>query len=353
MKVKNIIVTIIATILGLAFVGGVWFLISKLNIEEIKIKEKLERNVGEELPILQDYLEQEEKTEGSIEYYIGKERIELSSLNKREQYRVKLIINRKEYTSVLEVKDSEAPILTLKEITTSGTYEPSMFVESCTDNSKAECIYSFKEETMTSYSQVGSYEIEIVAKDPSGNEVSAKTTLNITRAPNQNKNTNNTSNSDLKNDNQKFQEETEEIIPPKIVYKRPDNEEKEEPKENIILSEEDINDSENFIKKLNEYRTQNEISNNWDEKIVAIALLRAIETVENKALIDLKTWFQLAEVSMTNAKEINIKANSLEEAYQKVTMEHNTDLKDPKYQNIGAAKYSQNGQKVWVIILCY
>ena len=59
MKVKNIIVTIIATILGLAFVGGVWFLISKLNIEEIKIKEKLERNVGEELPILQDYLEQE------------------------------------------------------------------------------------------------------------------------------------------------------------------------------------------------------------------------------------------------------------------------------------------------------
>lgn len=80
----------------------------------------------------------------------------------------------------IEIKDTKAPTLTVRELTIKeGTvYSADMFVKECLDWSG--CEYSFEDkETTEKYRLPGKYDVFIVALDPYGNKTTKKTTLTI------------------------------------------------------------------------------------------------------------------------------------------------------------------------------
>lgn len=110
------------------------------------------------------------------------------------EYIVNINIDGKKYKSTLKIVDTERPLLNLKEIKINENqkYSAKDFVESCTDNSKEECIISFYESSLNSdgktinyasYTNEGIYSIKISAKDKSGNETIKETKLNIGKNP--------------------------------------------------------------------------------------------------------------------------------------------------------------------------
>ncbi len=126
-------------------------------------------------------------------------------------------------------EDKEPPVLELQEVTiTKGEkYDVNTFVKSCTDNSNKECLLSFSDEKMSSYSAVKTYDIEIKAEDESGNITTAKTKLTIkektskndtsnskdttpsnNQTTNNNQMSNNQNNNNQTNDNQNSNPET-------------------------------------------------------------------------------------------------------------------------------------------------
>ena len=107
-------------------------------------------------------------------------------------YDVTVNFNDKDYTVTLNVIDTKAPVLVAKavEITEGETFAITDFVESCSDNSKKDCTYEYYYRDYNSNSdfskltEVGNYEISIVALDGSGNtSVPADTTLTIKEKP--------------------------------------------------------------------------------------------------------------------------------------------------------------------------
>lgn len=100
--------------------------------------------------------------------------------NKDNKEETKEIINNndKQNEEITDI-DSEDPILKLKELKVyaGDKFTINDFVDSCTDNSGEECILSYKENK--SYSDVGVYDIVIIAKDSSGNETEETTKLEI------------------------------------------------------------------------------------------------------------------------------------------------------------------------------
>ncbi len=109
--------------------------------------------------------------------------------SKLGNYKVKIKTSDKEYTSLVSVIDSTAPVLKVKPLvlTKFNFYTANDFVESCTDNSKEECIIEFYSgvdengETVNygNYIKDGKYDIKIIAKDSEGNETVKSTTLTI------------------------------------------------------------------------------------------------------------------------------------------------------------------------------
>ncbi len=121
-------------------------------------------------------------------------KVDYSKVNfeKLGTYTVSLKINNKKYKTKLQIDDYTAPILSLKELTIEKEekYSANNFVDSCSDNSKADCIIEFYKDSINengekidyaNYDKLGSYEIKIVAKDPSNNEVIKTTRLHITK----------------------------------------------------------------------------------------------------------------------------------------------------------------------------
>lgn len=106
-----------------------------------------------------------------------------ADLTKVGEYPVEINVYGEKYESKLAVVDTESPNVNTKNysIPVGGTYKASDFVDSCTDNSGEECIIEFYElgmnqegETIdySSYKDEGTYSIQIVAKDSSGNATS-------------------------------------------------------------------------------------------------------------------------------------------------------------------------------------
>lgn len=107
------------------------------------------------------------------------------------KYNLTLKIYGKKYKTTLEVVDTESPTLEAKDyaIAAGEEYSPKDFVANCTDNSGKECIIEFyklsldqdgKEYDFGSFTKEGTYTIQIVAKDESGNStvpVSAKLSI--------------------------------------------------------------------------------------------------------------------------------------------------------------------------------
>ena len=112
----------------------------------------------------------------------------------------------KEYKSLLNVVDTTKPVLKLKNVSikVNDKYKVSDFVEECSDNSLEDCILSFKEDK--TYKDVGVYDIVIIAKDSSGNEVEETTKLEILKKQTSNKtSTENKDNTKIKINNRKEQ----------------------------------------------------------------------------------------------------------------------------------------------------
>lgn len=223
MSRKKKIIIISASSVAVVLAGiGVGFCIFKNNnkvVEEqkeeenaikIEFKDELSINLEDSLPTLEAYLSSGELEEGEITYKDDNdEEIELSEL-KIGTYKV--FIDGKE-VSVLKIVDEVKPELKVKELTINekDTYEVKDFVESCTDNSKEDCILSFKEETMGTNTKEGTYDIVIVAKDSSENTIeqstkliikkkeTAKPSTNTEKKPSTNKNTNTKPNSSNSN----------------------------------------------------------------------------------------------------------------------------------------------------------
>lgn len=95
------------------------------------------------------------------------------------RYNVAIELYDKKYNVNLNVVDDEAPILEVKnhEIYEDEHYNINDFVNSCTDNSQTDCTYEYLNTSLVSYdkyTEPGTYDIKLIAKDRSGNKSEAK-----------------------------------------------------------------------------------------------------------------------------------------------------------------------------------
>lgn len=170
--------------------------------EKINIKENVEVEINSEVLNIKDFFENSNFSDGEINYFESDKKIKFDTkYNKIGSFKVVIKINDKNYETAINVVDTLAPTLKLKEltITLGDKFEINSFVESCTDNSKEDCILSYKENKK--YTKVGTYDVTIIAKDKSDNVaeettkliIKNKKTINETQTKNDNK-TNNNSN---------------------------------------------------------------------------------------------------------------------------------------------------------------
>ena len=111
-------------------------------------------------------------------------------LKKVGDYELEVKIYNKKYKTVLKVVDTISPVLEIKNVTIDegDTYTVQDFVNSCTDNSNEECIIEFYTLATTqegekidyaSYTENGTYPIQIIAKDATGNQTAPLSTTLI------------------------------------------------------------------------------------------------------------------------------------------------------------------------------
>lgn len=176
-----IVISIIVIIAGISLTFGVTKYNKKQNKNEpsitLEYKDKLSINLEDKLPRIEDYVITGKIT-GEITYQDENNEVVDLTILKVGNYKV--LIDGKE-VCILEIKDEVRPELKLKEliINENETYVVKDFVESCTDNSKEECVLSYKEEIMASQVQEGTYDIVIIAKDNSANTIEQSTKLII------------------------------------------------------------------------------------------------------------------------------------------------------------------------------
>lgn len=120
-------------------------------------------------------------------------KVDYSKVNFNEvgTYEVNIKIYKKKYKAKLQVVDTEAPILKVKDVSISvgDTYTAKDFVDSCKDNSNKECNVEFYDSGVNqdgekinygNYTAEGTYTVQIIASDKSGNKTSpVSATLNI------------------------------------------------------------------------------------------------------------------------------------------------------------------------------
>ena len=103
-----------------------------------------------------------------------------ADISKVGSYPIEITLYNENYSSILEVIDSQSPIITTKRVAINigESYKAEDFIESCEDNSKEECKIEFYDLAKdqqgnlidySSYSEEGTYTIQIVAVDSSGN----------------------------------------------------------------------------------------------------------------------------------------------------------------------------------------
>lgn len=158
----------------------------KLKNAVIEVRDAVGVEINSELP---------DKTLFFSELKGVKEKDIKTNLNKLKisevgNFEVTLKIYGKKFKSILQVVDTTAPVLELKDVTiTKGsTYKIEDFVESCTDNSKKDCKIEYFQEGIdqnsnsidySNYSNEGTYIIKIVASDESGNVTNGEAKLTI------------------------------------------------------------------------------------------------------------------------------------------------------------------------------
>ena len=111
--------------------------------------------------------------------YLDKELVKKVNVNKVGKYSLEYKYNNKKYVTVVEVKDTSVPLLTLKNITyVIGTKKPNNkdFVKKVSDNSDNVTL-SYKDNF--NFTKKGEYKILVTALDPYGNEVTKSAILYV------------------------------------------------------------------------------------------------------------------------------------------------------------------------------
>lgn len=391
MRQKKTVEIIVIFILISALLTGVAFLILKIKPQNRIVYSELTRNVGEDIPDISAFFKTGSNVDhGTMEFRNGKEKYDLVSLNKAGVYEVKITVGKQEYNSKLTVIDNEAPILKLKELTLieKEKYLPISFIETCSDNSKEECKLSFKEESMSSIETTGVYEIEVIAKDNSGNETSAKTKLTLvkkgTSLPKEDskpktilKYTEEKSSKDsycfgtkistiTTTGYQVYSDGTLEQVHEntEVVYDysgyHASTEEILNSEDNDLITNKDQEDIFKMIELIAQYRAMKGVEITSNENILAASLVRAIEIAWSDKFSSTRpngtSWQTVLsdlEVPCTKAEEILSSASSPEEAFQEIVSSrtNNTKLMDTEYRNFGIGKASVNNKTYWVIML--
>ena len=179
---------------------------------EVVVKAEVTAEIMSDVFKVEDFFDNK-KTENDLEINYKKDGEDVTFLEKYDKlgtYEVVIKNKDKEYKSLLNVVDTTKPVLKLKSVSikVNDKYNISDFIESCVDNSGEECILSYKEDKL--YKDLGVYDIVIIAKDSSSNEVEETTKLEILKKQTSNKTNTGTKNNKKNNDKVKFvKEETE------------------------------------------------------------------------------------------------------------------------------------------------
>lgn len=201
-KKKYIIIGVLVLIIGCLI--GLYIFNKKDNTnndKQVKVVVKKDVNVEvmSEILSVKDFFDGDMKENVKILYYLGDENVDFNdNYNAVGKYRVVIDVEGTKYETTLNVVDTTKPDLKLKSVSivVGDKYKINDFVDSCTDNSGDECILLYKEDKV--YDKIGTYNIVIIAKDSSGNEVEEQTNLEIV-----NKKVSNNNNNKSKNTNSK------------------------------------------------------------------------------------------------------------------------------------------------------
>ena len=152
--------------------------------EDFTYDEDLSACTDEEKDTINKIRNQEIVVENNVDYFKCLKFIP----NKTGNYDVNFDISGNKLKTQLRIIDTQAPVLTTKNITITDedSYYANDFANTCTDNSKQECYIEFynpdrgQRIDYSKYKNPGTYEIKIIAKDSAGNETEPQTaTLTI------------------------------------------------------------------------------------------------------------------------------------------------------------------------------
>lgn len=197
MKIIIIIIIVIVLLIILAFFINKLTLNNKAKNATIKIRESIAVEVNSELPDKTLFFAELENV-GNKDIKIDFGNADIKNVG---EYKVTLKVFGKRYNSTLDVVDTQNPELVVKNVSiqSGGKYSAEDFVDSCTDNSGKDCIIEFNTLSVnqdgekidySSYTNEGTYTVQIIAKDESGNQTNPmNATLSIGATSEDNPNT--------------------------------------------------------------------------------------------------------------------------------------------------------------------
>ena len=167
-KTAKIVVIAVVVVLILAILAIVLF-----NIFSKKVKDHVQLELGTQELKIQDFLTDEKYAENA-EFVTDISQIDL---NKVATYEITIKLNDKEYTSILDVKDTSAPQVKFQDVDGYTDYQinPEDFIAEKTDASNMEVSLG-NEVTINGF---GEYHPLVIVKDEYGNETSQECLLNI------------------------------------------------------------------------------------------------------------------------------------------------------------------------------
>ncbi len=167
-KTAKIVIIAVIVILILAILAIILF-----NIFSKKVKDHVQLELGTQELKIQDFLTDEKYAENA-EFVTDISQIDL---NKVATYEITIKLNDKEYTSILDVKDTTAPQVKFQDVDGYTDYQinPEDFIAEKTDASNMEVSLG-NEVTINGF---GEYHPLIIVKDEYGNETSQECLLNI------------------------------------------------------------------------------------------------------------------------------------------------------------------------------
>ncbi len=167
-KTAKIVVIAVVVVLILAILAIVLF-----NIFSKKVKDHVQLELGTQELKIQDFLTDEKYAENA-EFVTDISQIDL---NKVATYEITIKLNDKEYTSILDVKDTSAPQVKFQDVDGYTDYQinPEDFIAEKTDASNMEVSLG-NEVRINGF---GEYHPLVIVKDEYGNETSQECLLNI------------------------------------------------------------------------------------------------------------------------------------------------------------------------------